>query len=89
MTKISAKTEARADLLRWTLRRSAAGIVFAAFIGIFINALHLVVPLYMLQIYDRVISSRSFDTLTMLTILAGTCLVFMAMLDFIRRRGST
>jgi ATP-binding cassette subfamily C protein len=86
MTKVSAKTEARTDLLRWTLRRSAAGVVFAAFLGIFINALHLVVPLYMLQIYDRVVSSRSFDTLTMLTILAGACLVFMAMLDFIRAK---
>ena len=86
MTKASAKTEARTDLLRWTLRRSAAGIIFAAFIGIFISALHLVVPLYMLQIYDRVISSRNLDTLTMLTILAGSCIVFMALLDFIRAK---
>ena len=36
MAKASAKTEARTDLLRWTLRRSAAGIIFAAFLGIFI-----------------------------------------------------
>jgi ATP-binding cassette subfamily C protein len=86
MAKASARTEARTDLLRWTLRRSAAGIIFAAFLGIFISALHLVVPLYMLQIYDRVISSRSLDTLTMLTILAGSCIVFMALLDFIRAK---
>ena len=43
MAKSTAKTEARTDLLRVTLRRSAAGIVFAAFIGVFISALHLVV----------------------------------------------
>src|SRR6185369_1316242 len=86
MGKASARTEARTDLLRTTLRRSAAGIVFAAFLGVFISALHLVVPLYMLQVYDRVISSRSLDTLTMLTILAGSCLVFMMLLDFIRAK---
>src|SRR5688500_14660243 len=86
MTKASAKTEARTDLLRWTLRRSAPGIVTAAAIGISINALHLTVPLYMLQIYDRVISSRSIDTLTMLTLLAAICLTFMMLLDFVRAK---
>jgi ATP-binding cassette, subfamily C, bacterial len=86
MTRTSPQTEARSDLLRWTLRRSGAGILYAAFVGVFINALHLVVPLYMLQIYDRVVSSRSLDTLTMLTILAVSCLVFLAVLDFIRAR---
>ncbi len=79
-------TEARTDLLRLTLRKSGAGILFAAFVGVFINALHLIVPLYMLQVYDRVISSRSIDTLVMLTLLAGGCLVFMAVIDFIRAR---
>ncbi len=86
MSNISPRTEARTDLLRWTLRRSGAGILYAAFVGVFINALHLVVPLYMLQIYDRVVSSRSLDTLTMLTVLAASCLVFLAVLDFIRAR---
>jgi len=86
MSNTAPRAEARSDLLRITLRRSGAGILFAAFVGVFINALHLVVPLYMLQIYDRVISSRSLDTLTMLTLLAVSCLVFLAVLDFIRAR---
>jgi ATP-binding cassette, subfamily C, bacterial len=86
MAQAASTTEARTDLLRWTLRRSGAGILFAAFVGVFINALHLIVPLYMLQVYDRVISSRSIDTLVILTLLAAGCLVFMAVIDFIRAR---
>lgn len=47
-------------------------------IGIFsfgVNALMLVMPLYMLQIYDRVLNSASIDTLVFLSIIAGFALV--------------
>jgi ATP-binding cassette subfamily C protein len=72
------------DILRETLRSSATGILCAALFGLFVNLLQLVIPLYMLQVYDRVIVSHSMDTLVMLTLVALGCLVFMASLDFIR-----
>lgn len=72
------------DILRETLRSSAMGILCAALFGLFVNLLQLVVPLYMLQVYDRVIVSHSMDTLLMLTLVALGCLVFLASMDFIR-----
>lgn len=52
----------------------------------FINLLMFVSPLYMLQIYDRVISSRSNVTLVALTILAGFLLCVYAALEGLRSR---
>jgi PrtD family type I secretion system ABC transporter len=51
-----------------------------------INLLMLVSPLYMLQIYDRVLSSGSGPTLLYLTIFAAACLVTMAALELVRSR---
>ena len=76
----------RSDPLRDALRTCRTGLTWAALFGLFINALQLVVPLYMLQIYDRVVNSRSVDTLTMLTLLALTCLIFLASLDMVRTK---
>lgn len=86
MTQARARLDIGGDLLRDTLRKATAGILFAGLVGLFVNSLHLAVPVYMLLVYDRVISSRSFDTLTMLTLLAVGCLAFLALLDFIRAR---
>lgn len=75
-----------ADLLRTTWRQSAGGIGFAAFIGLFINILHLMVPMFSIQVYDRVMGSRSLETLAMLVILVLCGLAFLAVLEFIRAR---
>src|SRR4051812_19260963 len=56
-------------------------------IGIFsaaTNALLLVMPLYLLQIYDRVLPSQSFSTLMYITILAFAALGVLGMLEIIR-----
>ncbi len=74
------------DVLRATLRSCVAGIIIAAFIGMFVNVLYLIQPFYMLQIYDRVINGRSIDTLVMLSILAAGIVVFLGVLDFLRGR---
>lgn len=72
--------------MRSALRSCATGLKWAALFASFINVLQLVVPLYMLQVYDRVIVSHSIDTLVMLTVLALACLLFLASLDFVRTR---
>jgi ATP-binding cassette subfamily C protein len=74
------------DVLRATLRQCGAGLLLAAAIGLFISLLHLIMPLYMLQVYNRVLAGRSLDTLLMLTILAFGALMFLAMFDYIRGR---
>jgi len=59
-----------------------AAIIFS----FFINLLMFVSPLYMLQIYDRVIGSRSIPTLIALTVLAGALLLVYAVLEWLRSR---
>jgi ATP-binding cassette subfamily C protein len=56
-------------------------------IGIFsaaTNALLLVMPLYLLQIYDRVLPAASMSTLTYITLLAFAALLVLGMLEIIR-----
>jgi ABC-type protease/lipase transport system fused ATPase/permease subunit len=43
-------------------------------------------PLYMLNIYDRVLSSRSFETLIALSVLVAFLYGMMGILDFVRGR---
>ena len=51
-----------------------------------INGLLLTVPLYMFQIYDRVLTSRSESTLLMLTLVAGGLLLTLGLLELARSR---
>ena len=54
--------------------------------SIFVNLLMLTGPLFMLQIYDRVLGSGSEETLVALFILVGGLYALMALLDFARGR---
>lgn len=58
----------------------------AGFFSLFINLLMLVPALYMLQLYDRVLTSRSEDTLYMLTLIVVVLFITMGLLEFIRSR---
>ena len=49
-----------------------------------INLLQLTAPLYMLQVYDRVLNSRNEMTLLMLTILVVALFLVMAAIEFVR-----
>lgn len=60
--------------------------VSAAAFSLVLNLLLLVPALFMLQIFDRVITSRSMETLVMLLVLSVGALLFMAYLDVIRSR---
>jgi ABC-type protease/lipase transport system fused ATPase/permease subunit len=59
---------------------------YAAFFSFAINALLLVPAIYMLQVFDRVLSSRSEETLVMLSVVALGALALMAGLDVVRAR---
>jgi ATP-binding cassette, subfamily C, type I secretion system permease/ATPase len=62
--------------------RSALGAVL--FFSMCINLLMLTSPMYMLQIYDRVLVSRNPDTLILLTIVATIALITYGILQYIR-----
>ena len=62
----------------------ARGIAELAVFSAAINVLLLVSPLYLLQVYDRVLPSASTDTLIYLTIAAVAALVVLGLLDVIR-----
>jgi ATP-binding cassette subfamily C protein/ATP-binding cassette subfamily C protein EexD len=55
----------------------------ALFSGV-VNLLQLTVSLYMMQVFDRVLSTRSLDTLYYLTAIAVFALLIMAVLDGLR-----
>ncbi len=66
--------------------RSAHLLVFGLFFSIFVNLLMLTGPLFMLQVYDRVLGSRSQETLVALTLLVVALYGLMWLLDFARSR---
>lgn len=69
------------------VRRESGSLLLAVFIfSMFVNLLMLTGPLYMLQVYDRVLSSRSVETLTALTVLILILYAMMGFLDWARGR---
>ena len=54
--------------------------------SLFVNLLMLTGPLYMLQVYDRVLGSQSEATLVALTLLMAFLFLIMGLLDFVRGR---
>lgn len=75
---------ADASALAAGLRELRPMIATAVVFSLFINILMFVSPLYMLQIYDRVLSSRSTSTLMAITAIAGLMLLVYAILETLR-----
>lgn len=59
---------------------------YAGFFSFFVNVLALALPLYTLQVYDRVLSSRSPETLVALTGITIALLLVMTLLESLRSR---
>lgn len=62
---------------------------FVGFFSLFVNLLMLTVPLYMLQLFSRVLTSYSYATLFYLTLIAIIALGVLALIDAIRSRIMT
>lgn len=60
--------------------------VAAAGFSLVINLMLLLPSLYMLQVFDRVLATRSVETLAMLTLITGLGLLLMFALDLVRNR---
>jgi ATP-binding cassette subfamily C protein len=81
-TQISAETELKAA------SGQTNGLLRSTFVfSVFVNLLALTGPLFMLLIYDRVLASRSEETLVALTLLLTLLFVLYGGLDFCPSSG--
>lgn len=67
------------------LAKCKANLVIVAIFSFAANILILAVPIYLFQISDRVLTSRSTDTLMMLTIIVAGLILAHVLLDMMRR----
>jgi ATP-binding cassette subfamily C protein len=86
MAEMSRSSGAGPDDLTRFRRRNAWLLWAVALFSMAVNALMLTGPLYMLQVYDRVLGSRSEETLVALTVLITFLFLMMGVLDFVRGR---
>src|SRR4051812_839085 len=66
------------------LRACGSHFASAALFSFGVNVLYLAMPIYMLQVYDRVLSSGSVPTLMMLTLALLITLATLSALDYVR-----
>ncbi len=73
-------------LLRTTIRSLRTAFITVGLFSCILNLLMLTGPIFMLQVYDRVLSSRSVPTLVALAVLAATLYAFWGLFEFLRHR---
>jgi ATP-binding cassette subfamily C protein len=76
-------------LITGSRMRIGGSVIVVALFSLALNLLMLTVPLYMTSVYDRVLSSRSTETLLMLTLVAIGALVLTSVLDSARQIMTT
>ena len=74
------------SLLELTLRLGRPAIVSAAIFSLGVNILFLALPLYTTQVYSRVLSSGSLQTLFVITIITIFAFIVSEFLDFLQSR---
>lgn len=72
--------------MRTYLRQCGSYFAYAGLFSLFINLLLLTTPLYSMQVFDRVLTSRSVETLLVLTLLAVGALLTQLALEIVRGR---
>lgn len=72
--------------MREFIKKFRIFFIYAGFFSFIINMLLLTPSIYMLQTYDRVLASRSLETLFMLTLILGVLLMAMSALEMVRSR---
>ncbi|MCG6658036.1 type I secretion system permease/ATPase [Halomonas campisalis] len=80
-----AKQQDATDLQR-ALKDCRSSFASVGFFSMFVNMLMLVPPMYMLQVYDRVLTTQSVETLLMLTLLVVFLFMVMGGLELVRSR---
>lgn len=60
------------------------GFIFAGFISFFLNFTTLISPIFMIQVYQRAIPAKSYDTLVGLLVIGVFVVILYGVLDYIR-----
>src|SRR5919206_3877839 len=74
----------RRDEVKSALRACRGVALTVALFSLAVNLLTMVSPIYMMQVFDRVLSARSGDTLVMLTLIVTAALAVLAIIDALR-----
>jgi len=82
----SARQSPSENVLTRALRATRPAIGTAIVFSFFINLLSLAAPLYMLQVYDRVLASRSISTLLFLTAILAAAYIVVSVLETLRSK---
>ena len=72
------------NLLQQALRACRTPFGVVGLFSLFVNLLMLTTSIYMMQVFDRVLATRSTDTLLFLTLIAVGATLLMALLEFAR-----
>ncbi len=83
---VEAVSANKQNLLTSAWRKSYAGLAAVGIFSVFINILKLATPIYVLQLLDRLVASRSLETLVMLTLIVLVAIITGISLEVIRRR---
>ncbi len=77
--------ESGMDMLRKAMSMIRSSLMMVGAFSVAVNALMLSIPIYLFQVSDRVLTSRSVETLIMLTVIVLGALGVMVILDMMRR----
>ncbi len=75
----------KSDRMETVFREGRIGLVAMIGFGFLVNMLMLATPLYMIQIFDRVLGSGSYETLLFLTLFVILALIAMGGLEAVRK----
>jgi ATP-binding cassette subfamily C protein len=82
--RLPGRASAPGSLLRQLRTELGGAFAYAGLLTAFINLAMLFVPLYSMIIFNRVLQSKSYDTLTMLSIVCAIGMVLYGSLEFCR-----
>lgn len=68
------------------LKRCGRGVALLGVLSVVVAALHFVVPLYMMAVYNRILQTRSIETLQLVSIIAAVLLLVMGIAEIARSR---
>lgn len=77
-------SESANKTLNEAISACGGGFISVVIFSMVINLLMLTAPIYMLQVFDRVMASRSTDTLLLLTLIAGVAFLTYGALEALR-----
>lgn len=77
--------ERSASGLTGAFREARAGFLAVFIVSLFLNLLHLASPIYMMQTFDRVLTTGNTATLLLLTLMVIAALITLGALDALRQ----